>query len=249
MEMRLPDAKVTELQQLLVLWSSRKAGKKRELLSLIGKLSHTAKIVVPGRIFLRRMIDTANQAKKLDHWIHLTAEFRSDLTWWRLFLKSWNGRTKMQIMAPAQPPKATVTTDASGRWGCGGFWVEQKQWIQCPWQEEWNNTPIHTKELLPIILAIATWGPYWHSSLIQVHCDNMAVVNIIASNSSRDKLIMHLLRALHFICAFYSIQLSVKHIPGTDNTIADAISRNLLQVFFNHEPEASPIPTPILDPL
>ena len=131
----------------------------------------------------------------------------------------------MQTMAPAQLPKATLTTDASGRWGCGGFWLEQKQWIQCPWQEEWNDTPIHTKELLPIILAIATWGPYWHSSLVQVHCDNMAVVNIIASNSSRDKLAMHLLRALHFVCAFYSIQLSVKHIPGSDNTIADAISR------------------------
>ena len=85
MEMRLPDEKLAELRQLIANWSSKHAGKKRELLSLIGKLSHAAKIVVPGRIFLRRMIDTANKAKQLDHWIHLTADFKSDLAWWRSF--------------------------------------------------------------------------------------------------------------------------------------------------------------------
>ena len=69
MEMHLLDGKLAELHQLIANWSSKRAGKKRELLSLIGKLSHAAKIVVPGQIFLRRMIDTANKAKQLDHWI------------------------------------------------------------------------------------------------------------------------------------------------------------------------------------
>ena len=52
MEMRLPDAKLKELQDLLVAWSTKRAVKKRDLLSLIGKLSHAAKIIFPGRIFL-----------------------------------------------------------------------------------------------------------------------------------------------------------------------------------------------------
>ena len=85
----------------------------------------------------------------------------------------------MQVLANAQPPTATITTDASGTWGCGAFWVEAGQWIQCPWRNEWQHTPIHAKKLLLIILAIATWGPYWRSSPIKVLCDNMAVVNII----------------------------------------------------------------------
>ena len=249
MEMRLPDAKLKELQDLLVAWSTKRAVKKRDLLSLIGKLSHAAKIILPGRIFLRRMIDTASKAKQLDHWVHLTADFRSDLAWWCCFIKSWNGRAMMQVLANAQPPTATITTDASGTWGCGAFWVEAGQWIQCPWRNEWQNTPIHAKELLPIILAIATWGPYWRPSPIKVLCDNMAVVNIITSNTSRDKLVMHLLRGLHFVSAFYSIQVKIQHIAGSDNTIADAISRDHLQVFFNHAPAASPEPTPIPDPL
>ena len=82
MEMHLPDGKLAELHQLTANWSSKCAEKKRELLSLIGKLSHAAKIVVPGRIFLCRMIDTANKSKQLDHWIHL---FKSDLDGGTLF--------------------------------------------------------------------------------------------------------------------------------------------------------------------
>ena len=94
-----------------------------------------------------------------------------------------------------------------------------------------QHTPIHAKELLTIILAIATWGPYWRSSPIKVLCDNMAVINIITSNTSRDKLVMHLLRGLHFVSVFYNIQVEIQHIAGSDNTIADAIYRDHLQRF------------------
>ena len=249
MEMRLPDGKLEELRHLLATWSSKRAGKKRELLSLIGKLSHAAKIVVPGRIFLRRMIDTANRAKQLDHWVHLTADFRSDLAWWCCFLDTWNGKSMMQAIVPVQAPNITVTTDASGSWGCGAFWLEAHQWIQCSWQGAWREVPIHTKELLPIVLAVATWGPQWRNSRILIKCDNMAVVNIISRSTSRDHLVMHLLRTLHFISAFYGVQLIAQHIAGSDNTIADAISCNLPQVLFSHAPEAEPHPTPIPEPL
>ena len=39
------------------MWWGRKACKKQELLSLIGKLSHTCKVVWVDRVFLHRMID------------------------------------------------------------------------------------------------------------------------------------------------------------------------------------------------
>ena len=87
MELRLPEDKLVELRRLLWASSSKKAVKKREMLSLIGKLSHAAKIITPGRIFLRRMIDTASKAKQLDHWIRLSTEFKSDLLWLCRFLE------------------------------------------------------------------------------------------------------------------------------------------------------------------
>ena len=45
MEVRLPDEKAQELQILLEEWSGRCHSRKRELLSLIGKLAHAYKIV------------------------------------------------------------------------------------------------------------------------------------------------------------------------------------------------------------
>ena len=61
-------------------------------MSLIGKLAHAAKVVVPGRIFLRRMIDTAYSVRDLDHYIKLRSEFHSDLAWWDCFMEGWNGK-------------------------------------------------------------------------------------------------------------------------------------------------------------
>ena len=134
----------------------------------------TLKIIIPGRIFLRRMIDTTNNAKQLDHWVHMTADFRSDLAWWCCFMKSWNGRAMMQVLANTQPPLATITTDMSGSWGIlGGSRILDTM----PLARRMAAYP--NSELLPIILAIATWGPHWCYSTIKILCDNMAVVNII----------------------------------------------------------------------
>ena len=43
---------------------------------MIGKLAHTAKIVKPGRTFLRRMINTAHSVTHLNHYVKLKADFK-----------------------------------------------------------------------------------------------------------------------------------------------------------------------------
>ena len=109
----------------------------------------------------------------------------------------------------------------------------------------WQDVNIATKELLPILLAVAMWGVFWRGNQILVQCDNMAIVQIIAANTSTDPIIMHLLKGLHFFSAYYNINLRAVHIPGSINVSADAISRNLLQVFFRENPRARRYPTPV----
>ena len=62
MQMKLPTDKIEELKELIQKWERYHACKKRQLLSLIGKLAHAARVVKPGRIFLRHMIDAASKA-------------------------------------------------------------------------------------------------------------------------------------------------------------------------------------------
>lgn len=93
MEVRLPDDKVAQLETLLDQWAGRRSCRKRDLLSLIGKLAHACKIVRVGRIFLRQFINYSMKATKLDHWIHLSVDFRADIAWWQAFLRVWNHRS------------------------------------------------------------------------------------------------------------------------------------------------------------
>ena len=64
---RLPSDKLFQLQFLLQSWCSRKKCTKRDLLSLIGSLSFACKVVKPGRIFLRRLIDLSTSAFTSSH--------------------------------------------------------------------------------------------------------------------------------------------------------------------------------------
>ena len=83
-----------------------------------------------------------------------------------------------------------------------------------------------------------------------VHCDNQAVVSVTNSGYSKNSDMMHLLRCLFFISAYWGFELRVEHIPGERNVAADAISRGnmhlLFQVCPNALPQASPIPPALI---
>ena len=87
--------------------------------------------------------------------------------------------------------------------------------------------------------------------VVKFRCDNSAVVAIVNKDTSRDKEVMHLVRCLAFISARYQFQAYAVHVPGVENTLADALSRNNLPLFRSTYPQAnqepSPIPSELLD--
>ena len=174
MEVRLPEDKVVQLGLLLDQWAAKKSCRKRELLSLIGKLAHACKIVRVGRIFLRRFIEYSTKAAHLDHWIHLSLDVRADIGWWQAFLQAWNHRRMMHFVNKAASPNVVFSSDASGNWGCGAIWGQH--WLQWQWPSQWSAQHIAVKELVPIVLACALWGRSWQYRHVLVWCDNMAIV-------------------------------------------------------------------------
>ncbi len=160
----------------------------------------------------------------------------------------WNGQTPISSFVPHNQnhPETTFYTDASGNWGCGAAW--HTNWIQCAWQDCWRHESIATKELLPIVLA-CVWGKQWRHKRVLGYCDNQAVVDIWQAQRSRHPTIMHLLRCMHFIAAYFHTTIVIKHIPGITNIVADAISRNNLQVLQSQSPLMAPHPTPVPTPL
>ena len=243
----LPKDKLVRLKALITSWRSRKCCKKRELLSLIGQLQHACRVVKSGRTFLRRMIDLSAVPRELDHWVRLNSAFHSDLQWWHLFLEDWNG-TALCSSVVQQPPVSTITSDASGRWGCGAF-TEVGEWFQFRWPASWADVHITAKELLPIVVACAVWGHKWRGVTVQCLCDNAAVVAIVRSGTSKDSLVMHLMRCLFFFTALHQLLLLPYHLPGRENTAADHLSRDALFLFLQIVPQAKEYPTPLSEEL
>ena len=118
--------------------------------------------------------------------------------------------------------KAVVTSDALGSCGCGAF-LDDGKWFQISWQGFWSQVHLTVKELLPVVVACAVWGRTTQGNSIRIRCDNAAVVAILRSGTSKDKLAMHLMRCLAFFRAEFNLSLEAEHLPGRLNTAADAL--------------------------
>ena len=122
-------------------------------------------------------------------------------------------------------------------------------WFQLQWSQSWQPQRIAAKEMVPVVIAVAIWGPRWSGSAIQAFTDNIAVVCALSAGTARDPLLMHLLRCLHFFTAHFRIVICAQHIAGVLNTAADALSRDKRDVFLSCLPQAAPKPVAVPEPL
>ena len=136
-----------------------------------------------------------------------------------------------------------MVSDASGSWSCGTF--TETRWFQVQWPENSVGQSITFKELFPIVLALVVWDRQWRGSHLHCRCNNQAVVHILASRYSRNSNVMHLLRCMFFLEAFYDLHISASQIAGADNGLADALSCNNTVSFFLQAPSMEPHPTPL----
>ena len=182
MEARLPCDKLSRVQTTIVEWLNKRSATKREILSLVGVLQHAAKMVRPGRTFVRCMYSVAARAQELDYFTRLNKEFKSDLYWWHLFLDKWNGISFLQPQKTI--PMLTIQTDTSGAWGCADFF--HGKWFQLRWTQEWAPEAIMAKELVPIVISCAIWGPLLVRKSVLFQCDNPGVVAAVSKGSAKE---------------------------------------------------------------
>ena len=187
------------------------------------------------------MYATAAKVQELDYFTWLNNNFRSDLSWWHTFLAEWNGVSFLRHSSLSKQYDFCIQTDASGSWGCAAFF--KGDWIQLPWNNSWVPVGIIAKELAPILLSIAVWGPRLAKKQVLIQCDNMSVVQALRKGSAKDQIVMQLLRSLWFFVAYHDIELTCVHIMGAAKSTADHLSRNNMTCFFSFNPQASLLPT------
>ena len=85
-----------------------------------------------------------------------------------------------------------------------------------------RNYTIVYLEILNIVVALKVWGSVWKDHILEVKCDNMAVVEVLNTGRARD---LMLASSAQNIWLLYNIELVVSHIPGVTNVLADLLSR------------------------
>ena len=245
-ELSLPMPKLEELKTLTQSWLTRRKCTKRQLLSLVGKLVFAARVVPVGRFFIRRLIDLSCSVQQLNHHIHLNAEARADIHWWQAFLPVWNGKSIFLQSSWTSNEQMELYTDASSTHGYGACF--QQEWFRQDWLPHQVDQDIQWKELYAILVAAATWGHRWSGWKIRFYCDNQAIVQSWAKGSSKNKAVMSLLRTLFLTAAKGQFSISLLHIPGRNNSRADALSRNKISLFHSLFPQADPYPVRMVAP-
>ena len=232
---RLPADKLVKCTSLIVDFLRRKKVSLKEVQSLTGLLNFACSVVVPGRCFLRRLIDLTVGARRSHHLIRVTREVREDLQVWLAFLQNFNGKSFFLDEVWFSSPKLDLYTDASGALGFGAIFGQK--WCYGRWPESWTHLNIALLEFYPIVLSLFLWGHLMSNRCILFFTDNEALAHVINKQSCKDKSLMFFVRTLVSICLKFNIIFKAKHVPGVKNQLADALSRLQVLTFRQLAPD------------
>lgn len=97
-------------------------------------------VVVPGRAFLRRLIDLTCNVHNPRHYIRLNAEARCDIRAWQDFIVNFIGKSIFLQEEWTASYKLNMFTDVSGSLGYAA--VLGSQWFAVPWLDEHKSYQI-----------------------------------------------------------------------------------------------------------
>jgi len=245
MEARLPEDKVLKLRTALASCYKKRTLMLRDLQSLLGLLNFACKVIIPGRAFMQRLYRLSSGVSHPRHHVTLNQEARRDLAAWKMFIDHFNGKSFFLADRWVLASHLNLFTDSSGSLGFAAIFGTH--FCYGRWPHQWSEINITDKELFPIVLAVEIWGHMMANRCIIFHCDNSAVVHIINKQSAKSQFTMVLVRRLVISCMTHNILCHAEHVPGVNNTLADALSRLQMDRFYKLAPagmDSSPTPIP-----
>ncbi len=240
---RLPSDKLEKCKSEILWLLERSKCTLHDFQSLLGLLNFACAVIVPGRAFLQRLYGLTAGIAKPHFYIRLTEATKEDLRLWLQFLESYNGVVLYKDELFLSPATLHIFSDASQILGCGA--VFGCKWLSVPWPSQWwLSQNITFLELVPIYLAIECWATFISNSSVVIHTDNMSLMHVLNTQSSKEKLVMCLVRKLVLSSLRTNFLFKAVHIQGKYNRLSDSLSRLQVEQFRLLHPRADPLPTP-----
>ena len=243
MQTFIPQDKINRMLSDTDLLLHSKSVTLRKLQSVNGLLNFACQVLPSARAFLRSLFDLTVGVSRPHYHIHIPLSAKADVLVWQEFLRSFNGLSVMLDFQFKSNHTLHLYSDASTSIGFG--LVFGTLWTLGTWHTSCSGLHITVLEFYPIVLALYLWGESLTNTCIIFHCDNMAVVHIINSFSSKVPSISKLLRKLVSLCLKYNIFVRANHIPGARNLTSDFLSHGQVHQAQEASPWLEDRPSPV----
>ncbi|MEW8545793.1 MAG: reverse transcriptase domain-containing protein [Candidatus Thiodiazotropha sp.] len=249
MVIRIPRGKIIEITQKIEEILPREKCTLKQMQSLIGSLNFACRAVTPGRPFCRRLINATCGLSKQHHHLRITADMKKDLKLWLHFFKDFNGISVFHDRFWTSNEDIQLFTDSAGGVSLGFGASFARKWAYGAWPHSWVDLgiteDITVLELFPLLVSLHIWGEELRNKKILFRVDNLAVVHIVNSMTSKSDRVMTILRAFTLQCLHLNLVVKAQHVSSSSNSVADALSRFQFQRFHQLVPDAEPFPTPV----
>ena len=228
MRIEIPTEKLGEVLDECKMWGVGRRASRKELQRLVGRLQHIAKCIRPARRFMSRILSALRRAPYAGK--HLVPdEMVLDINWFGQYARISNGL----VLIPKQNrPAWVIECDSSLL--AGGAHSNQKYYslIYAGGIKD-ANMPIAQLEALNLVIALKALAPINpHEYVIYINTDNSASQSVLETGTGRDPMLCACAREVWLFAAQKSTEIVIRHKPGVELVLADALSR------MNHERKA-----------
>ena len=236
----IPIDKIKKAVDMINTVLNKESGKLtlNQLQKICGFLNFLGRCVIPGRAFTRRLYQyTSNDKLKPHHHIRISSEMRADLNMWLTFLEhpAVFCRPFMDFSEIMVADEIDMYSDASGKIGMGA--ICGKNWMYQLWDQKFitkHKPSIEFLELFGVTAAVIQWIQRFRNRRIILFCDNKSVVDMINHTTTSCKNCMTLIRFIVLTGLFENVRVFARHVEGVKNILADRLSRNNLNGFWDH---------------
>lgn len=224
---RLPHAKLHELRrETRRICTALEQGREisgAELRRFVGRATAAMPAVTPTRLYLHELNAEARRAIQADRPVHLSPAAWVELRFWRDTVVSF-ASAPASTATPA--PDLELRTDASGYgWGAelrrpgASTLTARGDWTAA----DKEQAHINQKELRAVELALRAFKV--SDAAVQLFTDNTTTLYYVNKLMGRRRELTLINRSLFNYCHSRRVHLTAAHVPGTENTIPDMLSR------------------------
>lgn len=126
--------------------------------------------------------------------------------------------------------------------GLGCYFRTLGSWTSAIWDPGFIQScdpSIQFLELYALVVGVLIWIDHFKNKRVVLHCDNESVVHMVNNSTSSCKHCMILIRKLTFISMQKNARFFAKHVDTKSNPIADALSRNDMNRFWDLVPTST----------